>query len=162
MFKHVTSGRIIIAAIALVIFLLAVGWMTRLDPSDKPYLQVLGKGFLFNYRISDVSYGFTVKVIRPLETGAIIESSFEDPSGGPDLKITKRVGTEKTRYGFQSPPVYGVKAGHPYRVFLRVMDREQKSVLWTHRFTVTSQISDDKIPSEPLTVGPGYTPNPDG
>ncbi|MEZ5812139.1 MAG: hypothetical protein R3D45_12075 [Rhizobiaceae bacterium] len=161
MSKLITLPRIVVVGVALVAVLLAVGWMTREDPAAKPYLKVLGRGFLFNYRVADVTYGFTAIVIRPLPVGSVIEADFEDPQGGPPVTVRQRVGTDTVRYGFQSPPVRGVEAGKPYRVTLRVFDREEKERLWTDTFTVTSQISDTVVPDEPLTIGPGYALNPD-
>ncbi len=160
MVQLVSLRRVIAASIALVCVLLAIGWLTREKPENKPYLQILGSGFLFNYRIADITYGFTATVIRPLPVGSIIEASFEDPAGGEPLIVRKRVGTDTTRYGFQSPPVRGVKASIPYLVTVRVVDREGGEILWTHAFGVKSQISDDLVPDEPLTVGPGYALNP--
>lgn len=161
MAKLFTLPRIIMTSVALVAMLLAVGWMTREDPATKPYLKILGRGFMFNYRVADVTYGFTAMVIRPLPVGSVIEADFEDPRGGAPMTVRKRVGTDTVRYGFQSPPVRGVEAGRRYRVTLRVLDREEKERLWADTFTVTSQIGDEIVPDEPLTIGPGYSPNPD-
>ncbi len=150
---------LIVSAIALVIVLLAIGWLTREDPASKPYLKIAGSGFLFNYRFAEVSYGFTAVVIRPLPVGSIIEASFEDPAGGAHHVVRKRVGTDSVRYGFQSPSVRGVEAGVPYQVSIRVIEREGTNVLWTHAFGIKSQISDKVVPEEPLTIGPGYAKN---
>lgn len=155
-----TLRRLIGSAIALVLVLLAIGWLTREDPALKPYLKIAGSGFLFNYRIADVTYGFTAVVVRPLPVGSIIEASFEDPAGGADHVVAKRVGTDTVRYGFQSPSVRGVASGVPYQVSIRVIDREGTIVLWRHAFHIKSQISDKVVPEEPLTVGPGYAKNP--
>lgn len=162
MIRLVSLRGLIGASIALVCVLLAIGWLTREDPADKPYLKILGGGFVFNYRVADVTYGFTAIVVRPLPVGSIIETRFEDPAGGDDHVVRKRVGTDTVRYAFQSPPVRGVEAGKPYGVSIRVVDRLEKQTLWTHSLQIKSQLSDTIVPDEPLTVGPGYTPNPDG
>ncbi|TKT80422.1 hypothetical protein XW59_007035 [Aquamicrobium sp. LC103] len=152
---------IVIAAAALLAVLFAIGWMSRVDPETKPYLNILGGGFMFNYRIAEVYYGFTAVVERPLPTGSIIEARFEDPGGGADLIVRQRVGTDTERYSLRSPPVRGVEAGKPYHVAIRVFDREERQLLWTHGLDFKSQISDTVVPDKPLTVGPGYTPNPE-
>ncbi len=157
----ISPKRVIIASVGLVAILLAIGWATREDPAGKPYLKIAGSGFVFNYRVADVTYGFTAIVIRPLPVGSTIEARFQDPAGGPDHLIRKRVGTDTVRYGFQSQPVRGVVAGTPYQVAVRVIDRRGEQELWQHAFTVKSQISETVMPDKPLTIGPGYTPNPD-
>lgn len=161
MLRWMTATKVLILAFGVLLVLFALGWATREDPRDKPYLHIAGGGFLFNYRIAEVSYGFTAMVARPIPTGTIIEASFEDPQGGRDLIVRRRVGTDTARYGFQSPPVRGVAAHHPYRVTVTVIDRERKNPepIWRHSFTIASQISDDVMPERPLTVGPGYTRN---
>lgn len=157
----ITLPRLISASIVLVTALLAIGWLTREDPASKPYLDIVGRGFLFNYRVADTTYGFTAMVIRPLAVGSTIEAVFEDPSGAEPHVVRKRVGTDTVRYGFQSPPVRGVEAGRPYRVDVRVLSRQGDAVLWTHSFEVRSQLFDQVLPDRPLTVGPGYARNPD-
>ncbi|MCV0398001.1 MAG: hypothetical protein K5872_21310 [Rhizobiaceae bacterium] len=145
----------------LLVPLFAAGWVTREDPETKPYLKLLGGGFMFNYRVGEVFYGFTAVVQRPLPTGSIIEATFEDPAGGADHLVTTRVGTDSDRYSLRSPPVRGVKADHPYRVSIRVFDRERRTELWHDEVTFTSQIDDTVVPDKPLTVGPGYARNTD-
>jgi hypothetical protein len=146
---------------AIVMLLFALGWMSRVDPEQKPYLNVLGGGFIFNYRVADVYYGFTAVVMRPLPTGSIIEASFEDPRGGAPHVVRQRVGTDTNRYSLRSPPVRGVEKGKPYEVSIRVMDRSERTLLWSHRMDFRSQISDDVVPDRPLTIGPGYHRNPE-
>lgn len=161
MIERMSLKTIFAAAAGLLVILFAIGWLTRENPQDKPYLRILGGGFMFNYRVADVFYGFTAAVVRPLPTGSIIEASFEDPAGGADHVVRERVGTETERYSLRSPPVRGVEAGKPYRVAIRVLDREEKRVIWRHEVAYTSQISDEIVPDKPLTTGPGYHRNPD-
>lgn len=161
MMRWISISRLVATALAVIVALFMVGWWTREDPAEKPWLEIAGSGFLFNYRIAEVSYGFTAFVVRPLPTGSIIEAGFEDPAGGPDLLVRQRVGTGTARYGFQSPPVRGVRADTPYRVSVRILDREETTELWRHEFTVASQLDDDVMPERPLTVGPGYARNVD-
>ena len=152
---------LVIAACALLVPLGIVGWLTREDPNDKPLLRILGGGFIFNYRVSDVYYGFTAVVQRPLPTGSVVEAAFEDPAGGPAHVVRQRMGgAEMGRFALRSPPVRGVEAGKPYHVAIRVRDREEKQLLWAHGVDFVSQISDDVVPDEPLTIGPGYARNP--
>ncbi len=161
MLERMTLRTVLVASAALLVPLFALGWLTREDPAEKPYLKVVGGGFMFNYRIADVYYGFTAVVQRPLPTGTIIEASFEDPGGGTPHVVRERVGgAEATQYSMRSPNVRGVEAGKPYHVAIRVMDREEKGLIWSHEMQFTSQISDSVVPDQPLTIGPGYARNP--
>ena len=161
MFEKLSLNHLIAAAAVLLALLFAIGWMTREDPETKPYLGILGGGFMFNYREGDVYYGFTAMVQRPLPTGSIIEASFEDPGGGEPLVVRQRVGTDTERYSLRSPEVRGVEAGKPYHVAIRIFDRGKQNLLGMQSLDFTSKISDDVVPDKPLVIGPGYTPNPD-
>lgn len=161
MLDRLTLRHVVVATIILLAPLFAVGWLTRADPTDAPYLKILGGGFIFNYRIADVHYGFTAVVARPLESGSVIEAVFEDPGGGPPLVVRERVSTMTDRYALRSPPVRGVEAGRPYKVDVNVFDRLETRALWTHSMNFRSQISDASISDQPLTIGPGYHRNPD-
>lgn len=140
--------------------LFAVGWATREDPTQKPYLKILGGGFIFNYRIADIHYGFTAVVTRPLASGSIIEASFENPAGGAPLVVRERVSTMTDRYALRSPPVRGVEAGRPYTVSIRVLDRLETQEIWNSTMVFRSQIGDEAAPGQALTIGPGYHRNP--
>ena len=161
MLNRLTLPRVVGASLVVLAILLAIGWSTRIDPGDKPYLKVLGGGFMFNYRNADVYYGFTAQVKRPLASGSIIEASFEDPEGGPAHIVSERVSTMTDRYALRSPSIRGVEAGKPYDVAIKVYDRERKNLLWETERTYRSQISDTIVPDRPLTVGPGYHRNPE-
>ncbi len=153
--------NIIIAALALCAVLFAVGWFTREDPADAPYLKILGGGFMFNYREAEIFYGFTAQVVRPLASGSIIEATFEDPAGGAPLVVSERVSTMTDRYALRTPPVRGVEAKKPYRVDIRVYDRTKTTLLWQEKHSYASQIADTVVPEKPLTIGPGYHRNPE-
>jgi hypothetical protein len=161
MANFLSPSRLIAASIALLAMLLAVGWATREDPAERPVLNILGGGFIFNYRVADIYYGFTAVVERPLESGSIIEARFENPAGGEELVVRERVSPMTNRYAFRSPPLRGVEAGRPYKVEVRVLDRLETAELWSTQLDFTSQISDQNMPDKPLTIGPGYAKNPD-
>ncbi len=161
MLDSLTPARLLAAACALLVPLFVLGWLTREDPAEKPWLQVLGGGFIFNYRVADVYYGFTAAVMKPLPTGSIVEAGFEDPAGGPPLVVRQRVGgAEMSRLALRSPPVRGVEAGRDYHVFLHILDRDDERLLWSSDLTFRSNISDTVVPERPLTIGPGYARNP--
>lgn len=74
MFERLSLAKVLGAACLLLALLFAIGWLTRESPTDKPYLRILGGGFIFNYRVAEVFYGFTAVVLRPLPTGTIVEA----------------------------------------------------------------------------------------
>ncbi|WP_299870445.1 hypothetical protein [uncultured Hoeflea sp.] len=137
-----TFEKLVIGAIALAGMLLAIGWLTREDPAEKPYLRIAGGGFIYNYRVADVFYGFTAYVLKP-------------------LPVETRLHARSVKYGIRSPSVRGVKAGRPYRVSIRIVDYTRTQVIWSDERDYVSQIDDMVVPDKPLTVGPGYHPNPD-
>jgi len=155
-----TPTRLVIACIALLAVLFAIGFATREDMAEKPYLRIAGGGFIFNYRVADNYYGFTAVVSRPLETGAIIEASFENPAGAAPLIVRERVSAMTDRYALRSPPLKGIVAHRPYRIHVRVLDRSGTREIWSRDLQYASQIGDEGMPQQPLTVGPGYAPNP--
>ncbi|MEZ5780871.1 MAG: hypothetical protein R3D70_04355 [Rhizobiaceae bacterium] len=161
MVERVTFPRIVAALVALLAVLFAVGWATRQDPSDKPYLKIVGGGFVYNFRIAEVFYGFTALVVRPLSSGSVIEATFDDPGGGDPLVVRERVSTMTDRYSLRSPPVRGVVKDKVYKVAIRVLDREEKYEIWGSTLDYRSQIDDTVVPEKPLTIGPGYQLNPD-
>lgn len=161
MIRLLSPARVICASVAVLAVLFAIGWATRENPKEKPLLMILGGGFMFNYRIGQVDYGFTAQVSKPLESGSIIEARFEDPAGGDDLVVRERVSPMTDRYALHSPPVRGVEAHHPYKVGIRVLDRLEKTELWKTELQFRSQISDDVVPKKPLVIGPGYDKNPE-
>lgn len=158
----VTPFRLVAASIALLAVLFAAGWATRIDPNDKPVIAVLGGGFILNYRIADHYYGFTAVVQKPLESGSIIEAVFEDPAGGAPIVLRQRVSPATNRYDFRTPSLTGIEARRPYRVQVRVLDREETGEIYATELAFGSDVGSESLPAAPLTIGPGYARNPRG
>lgn len=158
--KTLSFGAAMSLTASALVALFAIAWAFRPNVDDMPYLKIAGGGFVFNYRVAEVFYGFTARVTRPLATGSIIEAVFEDPQGGAPHVVRQRVGTETDRYALRSPGIRGVQAGQTYQVAVRVLNRQGDQELWHSTLQYTSQISDDIIAEKPLTIGPGYTVNP--
>ena len=153
--RHARLAGAVIAAVAVALSLVYV-LANRPDPGEKPYLSFLGGGFIFNYRIGEVIYGFTAQVTRPLPVGTVIEAEFEDPAGGSPLLARVRIGTEKLRYSLTSPPVRGVVADRAYHVTVRLIARDGADILARYDKSYVSQVGQEVMPQGPLTVGPGY------
>jgi hypothetical protein len=155
-FKHVLTGMIL-----LLLVLLAFGWVSREPPAGKPYLKIAGMSFIFDYRTSQAFYGFTAYLTKPVPNYSLIEASFENPAGGEPFIVTKKLSPRSTRYGLRSPDLHGVKAHVPYHVHVRLLRNPDHAVLFETDFTITSQQDQSILPEKPLTIGPGYYPNPE-
>ncbi|MEF2071229.1 hypothetical protein [Consotaella aegiceratis] len=158
--ERVSLRQIVVAAAVVLAILLGVGWMTRTPPAETPYLKIAGSGFMFNYRVADAYYGFTAFVLKPVRNLSLLEARFEDPAGGPPHLVSTRLTPRTRRYSLRSPPLQGIEKDKPYRVEVRLIQSGDGEVLYEDDFTVSSQLGDAVMPKEPLTIGPGYTPNP--
>jgi hypothetical protein len=131
------------------------------DGDKGPYLSFAGGGFVFNYRIGEMYYGFVVKPERRLPEDSVIEARLEDPAGGPDIVIDMPTRSGQLQYMFRTPAVKGVKKDKDYRVEMRLLDKPQGTVLASMSRTFRSTVDQSELPDKPLVVGPGYTPNPE-
>lgn len=152
--------RIVVGAFGVLAVLLAIGLALREPVGDKPYLKIAGASFIFNYRVAEVFYGFTAEVQKPVRNLSLLEAEFEDPSGGPPIRVSERLNPRTKRYSLRTPPVRGVEKDRPYRVTVRLIQNGDNAVLFEDELTVRSQVADDVVPEQPLTVGPGYMRNP--
>jgi hypothetical protein len=123
------------------------------------YLAVAGGGFIFNYRIAEAKYGIAVKPMRAIPADAVMEATFENPSGGDPIVIRKEGPFNPTRVAFDTPPLQGVVKGHPYKVALVLRDGGE--TLQTIEKTFTSELDQTVLPERPLAIGPGYQKNID-
>jgi hypothetical protein len=123
---------------------------------DEPYLEFVGGGFIFNYRLAEADYGFVARMRRPIAPGTIIEASFEDPEGGEPLVVTQVARRGGLQYLFRSPPVRGVEAHRDYRVELRLIDPADGSVVATYTRSYRSDVAQSMLPDSPPVTGPGY------
>lgn len=146
--------------VVTVLLLVGIGWLTAEKPRERPYLNVLGGGFIFNYRVSDIYYGIAVVPVHSVDVGDIVEARFEDPSGGPDILVRKRFGLVHEPTQLRTPPLRGVVAGRPYRVELRLLAREDGHLVWSTVLHYKSSLDSKIINREPPVLGPGYHRNP--
>lgn len=160
-FRQLTIKRLAGGTAVLLLILFSFGWATRNDPSQKPYLAVIGGGFIYNYREGEEFYDVVTEVKKPLAEGSIVEVEFENPAGGAPLVVSERVSAQTNRYAFHSPQIHGVVGGKPYKVVIRVYDREKTKLIWSTTRNFKSDLDDNVVPKKPVVIGPGYTPNPD-
>ncbi|MDX1434607.1 MAG: hypothetical protein R3286_19350 [Gammaproteobacteria bacterium] len=132
------------------------------DDETKPYVEFLGGGFVFNYRLAEADYGFVVKRVRRIPDGTLLEARFENPAGGEPLLVTQPARWGRLEYVFRSPPVSGVEAGRDYRVELRLVESASGRVLARYARTYRADVGEDVLPPRPPVTGPGYQRSPAG
>ncbi len=125
-----------------------------------PYLDISGGGFIFNYRLAEAYAGFIAAPLRTLPEHARIEATFENPSGGPPIVLSKDVTPNRREYSFTTDALKGIKANIDYDVTVRLIGADGK-VIETIDKKLHSDLDQSVLGDKPLTVGPGYTPNPD-
>ncbi len=130
-------------------------------PEDKPYIEFAGGGFIFNYRIAEAYYGFVARVVRELPESTVLEARLENPSGGAPFIVRRLFHKTQITYTFESPPLEGVEADRDYGVELRLLDPDEHRLIARYSRSFRSELGQEVLPKRPLTVGPGYHPNPD-
>lgn len=123
------------------------------------YIELGGGGFIFNYRISEATAGIVVGAVRTLPEGSVVEASFQDPGGGQPIVLRQDVVGKTARFDFTTPPLHGVKVDTPYAVSVRLLDKDGKELQRIDQ-TFRSNVDESVLAAKPLTIGPGYTPNP--
>lgn len=116
------------------------------NDAGKPYLSFAGGGFVFNYRVGEIYYGFVAKIERRLPEGSVVEARFENPAGGPPLVVTQSTASGRIDYSFRSPSLTGVKANRPYKAELLVIEPKTRKVLARYETTYKSSIDQSALP----------------
>lgn len=154
--RDINMGWAFIGVLGVCALLYGVLLAIRETPGERPYLEILGGSFIFNYRIGDVYMGFTAVPARPIPIGSVLEVTFPDPAGGEPFLVTERIGVPDRRISLRSPSMRGVEAGKAYTVTARLLERGSDQEFWRDEFEITSSVGDEAVPDAPLTIGPGY------
>jgi hypothetical protein len=125
---------------------------------EGPYLEFLGGGFVFNYRLAQADYGFVVRRLRRIPGGTIIEARLENPAGGEPFVLREQAAWDRLEYVFRSPPVRGVRADRDYRVEVRLIDPADGRVIATYARAFRSDVDQSVLPERATVVGPGHQP----
>ncbi|WP_336068089.1 hypothetical protein [Nitratireductor rhodophyticola] len=72
------TWRLFLSVFTLSLLLFAIGWITHEPPDKRPLLDVVGGGFTVDHNTAEIHYDLSVREIRPLRHGMIIEADFED------------------------------------------------------------------------------------
>jgi hypothetical protein len=124
-----------------------------------PYLDVTGGSFVFNFRLATASAGIIVVAERELPEGSAVEVAFEDPAGGPPLVLAEQAEPGARHFSFTFEPLSGIKADVDYLATVRLLDAGGKELERIEK-PYRSKIDQSILGDEPLTIGPGYAPNP--
>jgi hypothetical protein len=125
-----------------------------------PYLDVTGGSFIFNYRLATASAGIIVVAQRDLPEDAAVEITFENPAGGPPFVQAEKALPGVRHFSFTFEPLSGIVANVDYLATVRLLGadgNEIERIDTPYRSKIDQSILGDK----PLTVGPGYAPNPE-
>jgi hypothetical protein len=150
LFRNATSRLGLFLALALV---------AGCSGEPGPAFEIVGGGFIFNYRLAEATAGLVVVPRREFPAGSSVEMTFENPAGGAPIVIAHPASPETRQLDFVTPPLSGVKADRAYLVVVRLLDGQGKELARIEK-NFRSQLDQSKLPAAPLTIGPGYTPNP--
>jgi len=126
---------------------------------DRPYLEIGGGGFIFNYRNAQAHYGVILYPRKNPPAGAEIEATFDNPAGGEPI-VLSRAARGGGRIDFQTPPVTGVKKDTPYHVIVVLRAADGAELQRLERDFV-SELDQTVLPERPLVIGPDYQRNID-
>jgi hypothetical protein len=143
------------------ILLLAMVLLPGCDDGQKPQASFAGGGFVFNYRIGEAFYGVVINTEGKLPAEAIIQASFEDPTGGQPILVMDEIREGQRRYMLRTPGLKGIKKDVPYKVVVEILDKSGGEVVERIERTFRSPVDQSMIPQGPLIIGPGYTLNPE-
>lgn len=129
------------------------------DQSNKPYLKIVGGGFVFNYRYSAMNYGFVAKPLRPLPAGATLEASFDIPESDERYVTTLPVQDGKLQYAFETQPLQHVKKDTPYKTKLRLLEAGTGKELALVEQEFRTNTDQSTLPKIAPVKGIGYFPN---
>ncbi|PSJ60980.1 hypothetical protein [Pseudaminobacter soli (ex Li et al. 2025)] len=122
--------------------------------------ELSGRLVVFNYRVSTVTYVMTLNPLQPIAEGMMAVTTFENPAGGEPLVVSQKLFPNNQKVTIQSPPLECVVKDHPYKVSIRI-EKAGGGVLQDIETTMVSSQDENVLPDRPLTVGPGYDPNPE-
>ncbi len=126
------------------------------EQPSKPYLKIVGGGFIFNYRYATMNYGFVAKQLKPLPEGSILEASFDLPDSETNYLVKKPATPGKFQYSFESEPLHGVKKNTPYKVTLRLIEAATGKELAMLEKSFTSDVDQEGLPTKAPVTGIGY------
>jgi hypothetical protein len=124
------------------------------------YMELVGGGFIFNYRIAEATAGLVIVPAREFPDGASVEVVFENPAGGAPIVMKKDASKRTRQMDFTTPALFGIVADKEYDVAIRLVAANGSELERIDK-KFHSQLNQSVLPPKPLTIGPGYTRNPE-
>ncbi len=115
-------------------------------PQTSEFFATAGAGFVVSKSKKTIRFAITLRKLKAISPGSVIEARFPDPRGGdPDIATHVVAGGEH-RFRFFSQPVRGLSANRDYRIQVYLYSNSSKSDLTgKHTQRVQSLINQDKI-----------------
>jgi hypothetical protein len=123
------------------------------------YLQLSGRIFEFNYRLSKATYVITYKVLEAIPKGSSTQTEYQDPRGGPPIVTVAEVFPFWEKVVLTSPPVHCIVKDKTYAVKVTLKGPDG-SVLQKLETSITSTLDQTLLPENSIVVGPAYDMNP--
>ena len=130
------------------------------ESGKEALFEISGRLVVFNYREAMVTYLVTLNPLKPIEEGQSIVTTMDNPAGGKPLVFSQKLFPGHTKVTVESPPLECVVKDRPYKVAIRVQDKDG-NLLQAIDTTMVSAQDEDMLPDRKLVVGPGYDPNPE-
>lgn len=145
--------------LGLVLALATAATLAACSKQDETYMDLAGGGFIFNYRVAEAYAGVVLVLRKPLPSDSTIEVTMENPAGGPPLVMHQSTPPGTGRIELTTEPLKGIKADTDYAVKIRLVAADGTELQVIDK-NFRSQLDESVLPPAPLTIGPGYTPNP--
>lgn len=158
-----TPLRVKLAAALIALYCISVFAAVQIynarTKADMSYVTISGGGFIYNYRIADIRSGITVTIQRNIPIDATLSAAFNIPKGNT-IEISQDVRRTATTYLFETDRLEGIEADEDYLVVLRLLNRATGDEIERHTKILKTGVAPRHMPSQPLTLGPGYHPTP--
>ena len=151
MIKHLIAAAVVTAATVLS--------GCQREQTDGP-VELSGRIFVFNYRVSTATYLVTLKKTGEIPDGSSAVAEFENPMGGEPLVTREKIFAHWDKITLESPDLHCVVKDRPYAVTIRLLGPDGKA-LQTIDTTITSNLDQSVLAAKPLVVGPAYERNPE-
>jgi hypothetical protein len=129
------------------------------DTARMSNLELSGRILIFNPRMATATFVVTLNVLKQPPAGSRVVAEFDNPAGGPRLKMEQPVREGQTKIAFESEALLCIKKGKPYQFNVELVASDGVS-LQRISSSITSTLDQSVLPDVPLVEGPGYAPNP--
>jgi hypothetical protein len=93
------------------------------------YLKTETGGFVIAKSDKAVCYSLTLSSVKPVQTGALLEATYENPAGGSPYTSTLVAGSNQNTFELKSPPIQGLHSGHTYMIEVSIYSNSSKQTL---------------------------------